>query len=288
MSNVTSRTARAPSRSVSSESVMATLATIGEVFATFDAATQDSGHVSYGVLGPDGRRRFVKTAGTSSVSPGGATHQARVQLLLRTAALHGELEHPALVPLESVILAPDGLLVVQDWFDGELLRSPAARRDDPTEASWRFRHLDVAQILDALDQVIDLHAALERDGWVAGDFYDGSLMYDFASARIKVIDLESYCRGPYVNEVGRLPGSTRFMAPEELQLGARVDARTTVFNLARMVEILLTRQHPHLALAAVVARATDPSRDRRQPSVAAFQQTWRSATGIRPSRAPAR
>lgn len=38
-------------------------------------------------------------------------------------------------------------------------------------------------------------------------------MYDFAAREIRFMDLECYRRGPYRNEVGRLPGSTRFMAP---------------------------------------------------------------------------
>jgi len=69
-------------------------------------------------------------------------------------------------------------------------------------------------------------------------------MYAFDTRQIKVIDLESYHRGPYLNEAGRLPGSTRYMAPEEHTRGAMIDARTTVFNLGRMIEIFLTERFP--------------------------------------------
>ena len=179
--------------------------------------------------------------------------------------------------LEAVVEATDGVVIVQDWFDGELLRSPAARRDDPGEACSRFRALPFAEIVAALDTILDVHVALERAGWIAGDFYDGCLMYDFDERIIKLIDLECYHRGPFVNEVGRLPGSSRFMAPEELTTDALVDGRTTVHNLGRMLEIFLTSGHPCPELETVTNRATADEPDRRQASVAALQVEWRSA-----------
>jgi hypothetical protein len=253
------------------------VAEIGRTFTVFDGRSQDSGHISYGVETADGRRWFVKTAGTSALSPSGSTHDERAEALRRAAAVQEEANHPALVPLAGVVEASDGVLVVHEWFDGELLRSPADRRDRPEEAHARFRELPLPELVNALDAVIDLHVALERKGWIAGDFYDGCLMYDFATKQVKVIDLECYRRGAHVNEVGRLPGSTRFMAPEEHTKGARIDARTTVYNLGRLLEIFVVDRNP--TVAGLTARATADSPDERPPSVAALQRAWRSALG---------
>lgn len=252
---------------------------LGQVAATFDDRTQDSGHISYGVADVTGERWFVKSAGTHGVSPGGATRHERETALRHAAALQQEIDHPALVPLERVIEASDGVVAVYQWFEGELLRCPAERRDDPSQAYLRFRALPLPELVAALDTVIDLHVTLESNGWIAGDFYDGSLMYDFDTRQIKVIDLESYHRGPYVNTVGRLPGSTRFMAPEEWIKGARITATTTVYNLGRMLEIFLAEHLPHPALETVQARATATDPVQRIPSVAALQHAWRSALG---------
>lgn len=49
-----------------------------------------------------------------------------------------------------------------------------------------------------------------------------------------MIDLDTYSRGPVVNTMGRMFGSTRFMAPEEFARGAVIDQRTTVFTLGRL------------------------------------------------------
>lgn len=177
-----------------------------------------------------------------------------------------------------MIECPDAVLTVSRWFSGELLHSPRDRRDDPTEPFGRFQRLPADAIVAALSSVIDLHVALDAAGWTSGDLYDGCLMYDFENGSIKVIDFEFYQRGSYTNDVGRLPGSTRFMAPEEFTRGATVDARTTVFTLARMIQILLMTHHPvQHTVAQLVADATMPDPADRPRTLGAFQAQWRGA-----------
>ncbi len=260
-----------------SGTVSEVIAGLGTTFAVFDQRTQDSGHLSYGVQTPDGRRVFAKTSGGPADSPGGTSRAARADALRRTAGIHGEVDHPALVAVRDVAEADDGVVVVHDWFDGELLHCPAARRQDPTEAHHRFQALPAPEIAAALDQVLALHVALEEAGWVAGDFYDGCLMYDFSTRQIKVVDLECYRKGAYLNDQGRLPGSSRFMAPEEHELGATIDARTTVFNLGRMVELFLLGRHDLPGVAALAARATAAERDARPATVADLYAAWTAA-----------
>ena len=77
------------------------VARLGHVFAVFDQ--QDSANVSYGVRDAMGRRWFVKTAGSSEVSPGGRSREARVELLRRDARLHADIAHAALVTIHDVI-----------------------------------------------------------------------------------------------------------------------------------------------------------------------------------------
>ncbi len=251
------------------------LSSLGTVFEVFDGRTQDSGHVSYGVQTPQGPRLFVKTAGEPHPSPGGTTFEARVAALRRTAALQQEVVHPALIPALRVHEGPDGIAVIHPWCPGELLRAPAGRRDHPQEAHARFRALPLPEILAALWQIVDLHALLSEHGWVAGDFYDGCLMYDFAAREIRFMDLECYRRGTYRNEAGRLPGSTRFMAPEEFRRGARIDGRTTVFNLGRMLAIFTDHHERPTDLAQFIAQATDPDPDLRMQNPADLRARWR-------------
>jgi serine/threonine-protein kinase len=251
------------------------LASRGGLFAVFDARTQDSGNVSYGVE-IDGERFFVKTAG----APGSVAHlehAARVALLDNAARIARIISHAALAPLHTVVESPHGPMLVYAWGSGELLGVPRARRDDPACAFQRFRALPVPQILAALDVVFGVHERLAQLGYVAVDFYDGALLYDFASGRITVVDIDHYHPGPFRNEVGRLFGSTRFMAPEEFVLGAVIDERTNVFTMGRTVRVFVDdiRLTPHLLDVAARACAVEPAA--RFPSMAAFCAAWRAA-----------
>jgi serine/threonine protein kinase len=98
------------------------------------------------------------------------------------------------------------------------------------------------------------------------------LLYDFATHRLTVMDLDSYHRGAYRNTMGRMFGSTRFMAPEELALGAPIDTRTTAYALARAGLILLPDPPP--ALEDVLIEATTA----RFPSYQAFHEAWLTAS----------
>ena len=47
-----------------------------------------------------------------------------------------------------------------------------------------------------------------------GGFYDGAMAYDLATQAPPLIDLGNYRDRPFTNEMGRMFGSPRFMAPE--------------------------------------------------------------------------
>jgi serine/threonine protein kinase, bacterial len=76
-------------------------------------------------------------------------------------------------------------------------------------------------------------------------------------------------------------GSTRFMAPEEFELGALIDERTNVFVMGRTALVFLSDGKLNAdtfrgtrALFEVVAKACDPERSRRHDSMASFYHAW--------------
>jgi len=262
------------------------LRSVGTVFAEFGALTQDSGNVSYGVqIGAE--RYFVKTAGRPDDPRRFLNHAGRVALLRNAVRLSESCHHPTLPRLYRVIESPSGPLLVYQWLDGELIGTPRARRDDPECAFQRFRRLPAATIQGRLDAVFDLHHELASAGWIAVDFYDCSLIYDFKSGRLGIIDLDMYREGPFRNEMGRMFGSTRFMAPEEFELGALIDERTNVFVMGRTALVFLSDGtldadafRGTRALFEVVARACEPERSSRYDSMAAFYSAWRAARAV--------
>ncbi len=250
------------------------LRSVGTVFAQFGAHTQDSGNVSHGIeVGAE--RFFVKTAGVPDDPIPVLNHPARVALLRNAIRLSDSVRHPLLPPLYRVIESPEGPMLVYPWQDGELLGVPRERRDDPLSSFQRFRSLPAAEILSCLSALFDLHVRLAEAGWIAGDFYDGSLLYDFRSKRLWVIDLDFSRDEPNTNGRGRMFGGSRFMAPEEYEMGARIDERTTVYVMGRAALVFLPDGLP--APREVAAKACAPARDARFATMAAFFQAWQEA-----------
>ena len=252
----------------------------GDVFAVFDA--QDSGNVSYGVRAGD-ERFFIKTAGSPHDARPYFSPDGRIALLRNAVLLARAVSDPAMPALRNVVESPEGPLLVYTWVDGELVGTTRERRSDPTSTFARFRALDHAERAAAVDAILRLHVQLAEREWIACDFYDGSLMYDFAQRRIHVIDLDLYRHGPFVNDMGRMFGSDRFMAPEEYELGARIDERTTVFTMGRTVINFLSPGSA--AIEGLVARACDPEPERRFQTVAEFYGAWSEAAPITGQRA---
>jgi serine/threonine-protein kinase len=259
------------------------LHTIGQVFAGFGAQTQDSGNISYGVEIGD-ERFFVKTAGHQDDPRPYLKHPERVALLRNAAQLHADCRDSILVPLLHMIESPNGPLLIYPWMQGELLGTPRAQRDDPASAYQRFRSLPASTITRCLDAIFDLHVQLARSGWIACDFYDGCLLYDFVTERLAVMDLDTYHNGPFRNTMGRMFGSTRFMAPEEFTRGALIDERTTVFVMGRTALLFLSdgTLDPHAfrgssTLFDSAARACAQEPAQRFDSMAAFYASWQAA-----------
>lgn len=261
----------------------------GEVLARYDHRTQDSGNVSWLVSTPAGDF-FVKSAGPEVPPPGVAPahldHPARVELLRTAASIARSVDHPVLARLRTVIEPPQGPVLVYDRAPGELVGVPAEQRADPDSSYRRFATAPAEVRLAVFDQLLDAHRALEEAGWVACDLYDGCLMVDLRSGRLTLIDLDTYRRGPSTNDMGRMFGSSRFMAPEEFVLGAPLDARTTVFTLGRLLQHFGTGLTEDLgrfcggaAVAAVVERATRTDRAERFADVAELASAWRTARG---------
>lgn len=264
----------------------------GTVVAEFGHRTQDSGNVSW-LVDVANRRLFVKTAGVDSPPAPGAPgpyfdHQGRVRLLRNAIDLAHSCHHPALARLLNVIESPAVPALVYEAAEGELVRVSRGNRDDPASAYQRFAHLPADQLLGVFDVLIDLHVALAAAGWIAGDLYDGCLIVDFATASLTVIDIDSYRRSPSANDMGRMFGATRFMAPEESSSSGRSSTSAppssrSAGSRGHFGTRLNERAEDFCGLpvvAQVVQRACQASPALRHLSVASFAEAWRTARDL--------
>jgi serine/threonine-protein kinase len=136
-----------------------------------------------------------------------------------------------------------------------------------------------------LDSIFSFHVHVESKGYVAVDFYDGSILYDFHTHTTKICDIDMYQKKPFVNTMGRLWGSSRFMSPEEFEFGADIDELTNVFNMGAISFGLLGGERDRAfskwdagkELHEVALKAVEPNRADRYPSVKEFYAAWHNA-----------
>ncbi len=256
---------------------------LGEIFSVFDQ--QDSGNICFGV-NKDGIKKFVKYAGAKTLEYSGHPKDA-VARLKQSIPLYENLNHPHLIKLISHFEVASGYVSIFNWFDGECLHPhwsfpPPAKYNHPASPYYRFKQLPVELRLASLDSIFTFHIHVERKNYVAVDFYDGSILYDFNKNITKICDIDFYQKRPYTNMMGRLWGSARFMSPEEFELGAAIDEKTNVFNMGAIAFGLLggeldrsfSKWDASKELYDVAIRAVDKNRNQRYSSVEEFYNAW--------------
>ena len=124
----------------------------------------------------------------------------------------------------------------------------------------------------------------QKQGYVAIDFYEGSILYDFGNRKTIICDIDFYAKAPYINKMGRLWGSSRFMSPEEFQLGANIDEITNVYTMGAAAFALFSNERERRIekwmlskkLFDVAKRAVSDDRSQRQQSMEELIAEWRA------------
>ncbi|PIE94769.1 protein kinase domain-containing protein [Bacillus fungorum] len=259
---------------------------LGNVFAVFDQ--QDSGNLSFGVE-KDGCKKFIKYAGAHTMAYKGNTNEA-IERLKNSVSLYEKLKHDSLIKLIEHFPVQSGYVLIFDWFDGECLHShwsfpPPEKYTNPSSPFYKFKHLCVRERIQSLNSIFSFHVYVEKKNYVAIDFYDGSILYNFHTNETKICDIDLYSKKPYVNKMGRLWGSSRFMSPEEFELNAMIDARTNVFNMGAMAFAILggekdrsfIKWEASKELYKIAFRAVNENRIERYVSVETFYEEWLNA-----------
>ncbi|MBR1584597.1 MAG: serine/threonine protein kinase [Clostridia bacterium] len=249
----------------------------GTVFRVMDQLP--SGNLCFGVDGPYGRL-FIKYAGARTVNYSGRPEDA-AEWLARSAELYRQFAHACLVPMLTHGPAGEGYATVFPWQDAPPLR-PLPPSD---RVLTQVRKLPPVHTLQMLDGVFDLHAALSAFGLVAVDFTDEHVLIDFDARRALVCDVDLYKPKPAFNTRGRMPGSPRFLAPEEYVMGDPLGEDTTVYKMGALAFEFYgdnadrgrdTWIGPE-KLYAVAAKATQENRKKRYPTMREFLIDWRNA-----------
>ena len=246
----------------------------GEPFEVYDQ--QDSGNICFGVRSGE-EKRFIKVAGASTARAS-VTPEEAIRRMRECSAVWHALKHPALLGLIEDKPVPGGYVQVFEYFEGRCM-SPMYGEHE------RFMALPVEEKLGIYETVLAFHEHVSKCGYVAIDFYDGCVLYNFDTRQTQLCDVEFYRPGPLVNEMGRMWGSSRFMSPEEFTLGAVIDERSNVYTMGQMAFQLFgggTDHAPELwrasqAIYRAAMAAVSERREDRYGSVADYHAAWNAA-----------
>lgn len=183
---------------------------------------------------------FCKIAGVNTMEAE-VTPQQAVSTLKKAVPIYKDLKHPNLVQIIEDYAFKDFYIVVFKWVEGlclfdhwnfeEYHNNPTMKR--PSE---RFKALPVQKKLKAVDTIFSFFINTARNKYVAVDFYDGSIIYDFTNDAITFCDIDFFRKDPVINDRGdEWFGTKRLKAPEEYVLGAVIDEVTNLYNLGALI-----------------------------------------------------
>ncbi len=243
----------------------------GKVFKVYD--DQDSGNICFGTE-RGGERFFIKFAGAQTKRYEGEPDDA-IARLKDSLPIYRDLKHANLVELVEAGEMGGGFAMVFRWAQGECMG-----RMYP-EAHAKFMALPLDARLAVFSDVLCFLGHTAAQGYVAVDFYDGSILYDFESGKTTICDIDFFRKQPCVNDMGRMWGSSRFQSPEEYELGAVIDEVTNVYTAGATAFALFggyqrTREHWQLdeRRFAVASKAVSGERALRHASIAEFCRQW--------------
>ena len=253
------------------------LSEYGTVFKVFDG--QDSGNICFGTQ-KDGLRYFIKFAGAPAEQYTGEPADAIARLKM-TLPVYSELQHENLIELVEAKDIGSGFAMVFKWASGDCMGRmyPAAHH--------RFMQLPVDARLTVFHDILRFFEYIASQNYVAIDFYDGSILYDFENGKTTICDIDFFRKQPCSNDMGRMWGSSRFQSPEEYQIGATIDEVTNVYTLGATAFALFSGYHRTRdkwqlgdALFDVAAKAVNDERSDRQQSIRQFKEEWEAALAM--------
>lgn len=186
------------------------------------------------------KRYFCKIAGVNTIEAE-VSPKKSVKILKEAVHLYYDLAHPNLIKIMEEYDYNQFYIVVFEWADGECLfdhwNFEKYQKDTTIKSpKERFKELSVSKKLDAVEVLFSFLQHANQKGYIAVDFYDGSIMYDFSTGRTTICDIDFFKKAPVINDKGvEWFGTKRLKAPEEYIEGCAIDEQTNIFTLGALI-----------------------------------------------------
>ena len=250
----------------------------GRVFKVFDE--QHSGNLCFGIE-KAGKKYFVKFAGAQTINYHNLPVSDAVERLKAAAQKYRDLAHPSLIHLIETRETGNGFALIFDWDDGK-----SVSIECPT-VHKQFLSVPIAQKVRVFEEVMRFHKHAAKRGYVAVDFNDYSVLYDFNIGKIKLCDIDFYAKSPAMNGMGRALGDPMLMSPEEHRIAGVLDEVTNVYTMGAAAFMLLSdydrspEKWPlNAATYAVVKKAVSAEKRDRQQSISKLITEWNAAKTV--------
>ncbi len=209
----------------------------GTVFQCIDQT--GSGCICFGITNGN-EKYFMKIAGAKTVHAEVDETTAR-QLLKDAVKKYRKIHCESLIRVVDAFEQEDLYCVVFAYAEGECLfdhwmfeKYRMCPEIETPRQKWL--KLSVEKRLAAVRKLFDFFRAVRDAGYVAVDFYDSSIIYDFDHDVVTFCDIDLFEKGPVINRTGEAYfGTKRLKAPEENELGSVIDEVTNLFTLGAII-----------------------------------------------------
>ena len=260
-----------------------------------------SGCISFGVQ-KDNKKYFLKIAGAKTIEAE-ISEQESICLLKEAVKKYKNIQHPNLIKYIDSFDINEFFVVIFEYADGECLfdhwNFEKYKKDSSlVSPKQKFEKLDISKRLDVSYKLFSFFETVINTGYVAVDFYDSSIIYDFETDKTTFCDIDLFRKLPFLNDLGKdYYGTKRLKAPEENELGATIDELTNEFTLGAIIFDMFSKVNNNdkryeigmfipngleefelnTKTYNVLLKATDYDRNNRYSSINEFESEFRKS-----------
>lgn len=211
----------------------------GKILHAFDQ--NDSGNISF-IVESD-KKYFLKVAGLKTCNSD-LDASVSIRNLRNAKDIYSDIDHINIVKPIKYEETDRYALLLFPYVEGECLfdhwNFEYYKKNGIISPLQNFLTLDCGIRLQFVNDLFDFYEVVNKSGYIATDFYEGSIIYNFKNNTFRICDLDFFTKNPSVNTTGFQWGPERFLAPEEKTIGQLLDTRTDIYHLGAFINIVFT------------------------------------------------
>lgn len=208
----------------------------GQAFMVIDET--GSGCISFGIE-KDNKKYFFKIAGAKTVNAE-VSEEESIRLLKNAVIKYKAIKHDNLIKYIDSFEYKEFFVVIYEYAEGECLfdhwNFDKYKKTKEITPLMRFKSLAIEKRLNVVEKLFTFFETFINCGYVAVDFYDSSIIYNFKNDTVTFCDIDLFRKLPTTNDLGQdYFGTKRLKSPEENELGAPIDELTSEFTLGAII-----------------------------------------------------